>query len=34
MRAAFQELVGDPAEAAFELVADANVHAGDTTGAP
>jgi hypothetical protein len=34
MGAAFQELVGDPAEAGVELVADADGHAGDTMGTP
>jgi hypothetical protein len=34
MRAALQELVDDPAQAAVELVTEAGVHAGDSTGTP
>ena len=34
MRAAFHELVDDPAEAGVELVAEADAHAGESTGTP
>lgn len=34
VRATLQELLDDPTEAAFELVAEADSHAGHTTGMP
>jgi hypothetical protein len=34
MRAAFHELVEDPAEAGVELVAEAGAHEGESTGTP
>jgi hypothetical protein len=34
VRATFQELLDDPAEAAVELVAETDSHAGDTTVTP
>lgn len=34
MRAALDELVDDPTEATFELVAEADAHAGDSTETP
>jgi hypothetical protein len=34
VRATLQELLDDPTEAAFELVAETDSHAGDTTGTP
>ncbi len=34
VRATLQELLDDPTEAAFELVAEADSHAGHTTGTP
>ena len=34
VRAALQELVGDPAESVGEFVAEAELHRGESTGTP